>query len=187
MAEGPVTTRTPCVEFSQLYQHPLVEEPPTSGAPIAERRQSLMMIQKAQELCAECPLMRQCLFDAVVRYDISGFAGGASTRQRAEIRARLGLKVAVEEFDGIAGVTAPNRQIDNREVVRLRAANPHESLEIIALRLGCSLSTVKRHLRKARENSSAVAPPKPAPPSVEAVMAAYFQVIAHRARRTRAA
>lgn len=187
MAESPISTRTPCVEFSSLYQHTLVEDPPTSSAPLAERCQALMMTRKAQNLCAECPMMQECLYDAVVRFDVSGFAGGATTRQRTEIRARLGLKVAAEDFDTMAGVTAPHRQVDHEEVVRLRAANPHESLETIAMRLGCSLSTVKRHMRKARAAGAVAAPPKPALPTTEAVMTAYKSVIATQSRRNRVA
>jgi hypothetical protein len=37
----------------------------------------------------------------------------------------------------------------------LRAAHPDDSLEALAARLDCSLSTVKRHLRRARREASA--------------------------------
>lgn len=188
MAESPIGTRTPCVEFSTLYQHPLVEEPPAASAPLADRRQAMMLIHKAQTMCAECPLMQQCLYDAVVRFDVPGLAGGATTKQRLEIRAQLGLKVAAEDFDTMAGVTAPHRQVDHDEVVRLRAANPHASLETIAMRLGCSLSTVKRHMRKARAAAGTVtAPRKPALPTTAEVMAAYQKVMANQPRRNRVA
>jgi len=62
--------------------------------------------------------------------------------------------VEPENFDTLAGVTGPNHQVDHSEVVRLRTANPHETLEMLAQRLGCSLSTVKRHLRRERREPS---------------------------------
>jgi hypothetical protein len=39
--------------------------------------------------------------------------------------------------------------------VRLRNANPYESLEMLACRPGCSLSKVKRQLRRERREPSA--------------------------------
>lgn len=184
----PIGTRTPCVEFASLYQHRLVEDPAPANAPVDQRRTSLMMVQKAQHLCSQCPMMRECLYDAVVRFDVAGFAGGLTARQRAEVRARVGVAVASEDYDTMAGVTGPHRQVDHDEVVRLRHANPDDSLETIALRLGCSLSTVKRHMRKAR-TSSAVAdrPVAPELPSMDEVLDAYRVVVArHDARRPRA-
>jgi hypothetical protein len=164
------------VEFAQLFQHPLVEEPAPASAPADERRKSQMMTQKAQTLCAQCPMMQQCLYDSVVRYDVSGYAGGATQRQRLDMRASLGIRVAGEDFDTVAGVTAPHRQVDHEEVVRLRNANPDESLEMIAMRLGCSLSTVKRHMRKARA-AVATKPVLPELPALEEVLDAYSSVV----------
>jgi len=40
------------------------------------------------------------------------------------------------------------------EIIRLRNAHPDQSLEALAHRLGCSLSTVKRHLRQERDQPS---------------------------------
>ncbi|MGJ3508217.1 WhiB family transcriptional regulator [Enemella sp. A6] len=177
------------MEFTSLYQHSLIEEPPTTSAPIETRREYQMMTRKAANLCGGCPLSSQCLYDAVVRHDVNGFVGGTTQRQRNEMRHILGIKVAPEDFDTLAGVTTPHRQVDHNEVVRLRQANPHESLETIAQRLGCSLSTVKRHLRKAR--AAAAAGPKKAPeqpklPTMSAVRNALVTVT-QPARTRRAA
>lgn len=189
--ENPITSRTPCVEFDALFQHRLVEEPARSSAPPDERRKSRMMVQKAQNLCGQCPMMQDCLYDSVVRFDVAGFAGGATNRQRTEMRSHLGIKVAAEDYDTIAGVTAPHRQVDHDEVVRLRNANPDESLETIAMRLGCSLSTVKRHMRKARAEAAAAVvekPKKPELPPMNTVVEAYTKVVnPDRARRSRVA
>ncbi len=185
-AMSPIDSRTPCVEFAALYQHPLVEEPTPASAAVEERRRSLMMTRKAQNLCAQCPNMQQCLYDAVVRYDVTGYAGGATGKQRQEIRSRLGIRVASEDYDTLAGVTAPHRQVDHDEVVRLRNANPDESLETIAMRLGCSLSTVKRHMRKARTAAAVATKPAPAPlPEMDQVLDAYAAVVTESQPRKR--
>jgi hypothetical protein len=78
----------------------------------------------------------------------------AAPAQRAQIRRRLDIAVEPEDFDVLTGVTGRHRQVNHSEVVRLRNANPHESLEMLAHRLGCSLSTVKRHLRRERREPS---------------------------------
>ena len=164
-----------CVEFASLFQHELMEEPPTTSAPAEDRRNYSLMERQAENLCAACPLMTQCLYHAVVKHDVSGYAAGTTKKQRTEIRHRLGIIVKPEDFDTLAGVTGHHRQVDHDEVIRLRNANPHESLETLATRMGCSLSTVKRHLRKAR-NSTEVTPIRtaklPSPQQVWSTLAA---------------
>jgi len=180
----PSTTRTAapaipsCAENVDLFQHPMLEDNQTPKG-VDQRRQLMMMQRKAENLCLDCPLMTRCLYSAVVEHDVAGFVAGTTPRQRQEIRNLLGIKVRPEDFDTLAGVSAPNRQVDHDEVVRLRNANPFESLESIAQRLGCSLSTVKRHLRRARTEDHRPAP-QPVPPSLEQVMHAYRNVMDRR-------
>lgn len=147
---------TGCVQFADLFQDNLLEEPPTSSAPASVRHRYLALTERAGEICSDCPMMRNCLYDAVVRHDVAGYVAGTTQRQRAEIRRRLGVVVEAEDFDTLAGATARNRPVDHDEVLRLRRANPDETLESIAQRLGCSLSTVKRHLRRDRAERSAL-------------------------------
>ncbi|WP_051209554.1 WhiB family transcriptional regulator [Propionicicella superfundia] len=177
-AMSPIGSRTPCVEFAALFQHRLVEDPAPASAPVEMRRRSLMMTRKAQHLCTQCPVMAQCLYDAVVRFDVAGYAGGATAKQRAEIRVRLGIRVAYENFGSMAGVAAGRRQVDHDEVLRLHNANPEASLETIAVRLGCSLSTVKRHMRQARMAAAVAerAAPEPLPEMAE-VLTAYRAIV----------
>ncbi|MFX4273474.1 WhiB family transcriptional regulator [Propionibacteriaceae bacterium Y1685] len=187
-AQAPTTTSaTACLEAKDLFQHRLMEEPPTSNAPADERRQYMMMVRKAQNLCGSCPLMKSCLYDAVVKFDVDGFVAGTTRKQRTEIRSKLGVKVEPEDFDTLAGVTARHRQVDHDEVVRLRNANPHESLETLAQRLGCSLSTVKRHLRKARNQSNVTPIRKTRMVSMREVLGAYREVVAPTAAPVRRA
>ena len=173
-----------CVEYTSLFHDPLLEvqAPPKN---VDERRQLMMMQRKAENLCLDCPLMTRCLYTAVVAHDVAGFVAGTTPRQRAEMRGLLGVRPQPEDLDTLAGVSAPNRQVDHDEVVRLRHANPYESLESIAQRLGCSLSTVKRHLRKARSirGDSSPATPRRVPPSLEQVMTAYRTVTTRRQRQ----
>ncbi|MGI3786069.1 MAG: hypothetical protein ACRYG2_35440 [Janthinobacterium lividum] len=84
---------------------------------------------------------------------MAGFAGGTTARQRKEIRRRLGIVVGPEDLDTLAEVIGGTRQIDHDEVMRLRRANPDETLDQLAQRLGCSLSTTKRHLRRERQET----------------------------------
>lgn len=175
---------TTCVEAPEVFLHPLLEDSLPAGAPSELRRRHAQVAGKAEAACLSCPIFKDCLYDAIVRHDVNGFVAGTTQRQRTEIRQALRVTVEPEDFDTLAGVSARNRQVDHAEVLRLRNANPHESLEMIAQRLGCSLSTVKRHLRKARQGAPA-AELKVVPPSREQVVQAYLDVT--RAKTTRRA
>lgn len=168
--------RAGCVEFSALFQNPLMEEPPSSSASVQERRTYAMLSRQAQNVCAGCPIVTECLFRAVVEHDVSGYVAGTTARQRSAIRRRLRVTVEPEDFDTLAGVVGRHRQIDHDEVVRLRNANPNESLETIARRLGCSLSTVKRHLRRERTTPSETRISAPTPTRTQ-VLAAAVEVV----------
>ncbi len=182
------TTRTTpdCVSRAELFLDPLLEQPPTGNAPASVRRRAVALTDQACAACEACPLLVDCLYRAVVIYDVSGFVAGTTERQRAEIRRRLGVEVAPEDFDTLAGVSGGHRQVDHAEILRLRRAHPDESLERLAARLGCSLSTVKRHLRKERRSPSAPAHAD-ARPSARAVLAEANVVLGRRADRPAAA
>ena len=154
--------------LAAVFQDQLLEEPLPASAPGVVRRHQLALITTAQAACRECPLIIDCLYRAVVEYDVAG----TTPAHRAQIRRRLDITVEPEDFDSLAGVRRRHRQVNHSEVVRLRNANPHESLETLAQRLGCSLSTVKRHLRRERRQPSArTAAPKPTVAEVVAVAA----------------
>lgn len=165
-----------CTAATEVFCNPLLEEPLPSSASGAQRQARNVLMAKATETCNNCPLFATCLFEAVVNHDVYGFVAGTTARQRHEIRAELEVTVEPDDFDTLAGVTSPNRQIDHDEVVRLRTANPHESLESIAQRLGCSLSTVKRHLRRARSGEVATRH-EPVRPMLEDVLDVYDSVV----------
>ncbi|WP_420176701.1 sigma factor-like helix-turn-helix DNA-binding protein [Luteococcus sp. OSA5] len=165
-----------CVELATVFQHPLLEDGQTP-ANARERHLQTRLMHQAEQACGSCPLLQRCLYNAVVEHDVAGYCAGTTASQRNAIRARLGLRVKPEDLDSFAGVVTPNRQIDPHEVLRLRAANPHDSLETIAQRLGCSLSTVKRHLRKARTSQIQPRALRQVRPSMEQVLLVARQVL----------
>jgi hypothetical protein len=170
-----VSNHAGCVGLASVFQDPLLEEPPSGSTPVAVRRRHAQLLSTARQACETCPLFEECLYRAVVEHDVAGYVAGTTAAQRAQIRRRLQVRVDPEDFDTLAGVIARHRHVDHDEVVRLRRANPQESLEALAHRLGCSLSTVKRHLRKDRSQqpaaASGVARPKPTRDEVLSVAA----------------
>lgn len=171
-----------CTRLVRVFQDPLLEEPGRHSADQADRRAHAELAATAGAACRACPMVTACLYSAVVEYDVAGYVAGTTARQRSEIRRRLGVTVRPEDFDTMAGVVGGGRQIDHAEVLRLRTAHPDESLESLAGRLGCSLSTIKRHLRRERN-----APSLPAVghsrPKLHEVLATAAEVTAtHRSR-----
>ena len=160
-----------CVELASVFQHPLLEEPSSGDLTVAMRREYQALVAQAEETCSDCPLLERCLYAAVVEHDVAGYVAGTTPAQRARIRGALRVTVVPEDFDTMAGVVGGHRQVDHDEVVRLRHSHPDESLETIARRLGCSLSTVKRHLRRERRNPGVRREERPKP-SLSAVLAA---------------
>jgi Transcription factor WhiB len=161
-----------CLELAGVFQDQLLEEPLPASAPGTVRRRQLALLTTAQAACRNCPLIIDCLYRAVVEDDVAGYVAGTTPPQRAQIRRQLDITVKPEDFDSLTGVTRRHRQLNHSEVVRLRNANPNESLEMLAQRLGCSLSTVKRHLRRERRQPAArTAPPRPSVAEVVAVAA----------------
>lgn len=168
---------TPCIQAREIFQNPLVEEPPTGRNDLAVR-----LAGRAIELCESCPLMDKCLYEAVVEHDAAGVAGGTTALQRTRIRRLLGVNVDREDLSDFAGTTREGGRLTHAEVSRARRADPDATLETIAERLGCSLSTVKRHLRQVRAEGAPVAPVRTAKPSPSAVQAARLTVVGDRSR-----
>ena len=168
----PFPDQAPCVTNAAVFQHELLDCPPSARDRPERQAEARRLAATAERLCGQCPLQPTCLYDAVVKHDVSGFCAGTTAAQRAAIRRALGVSLPEEQLDRMAGVAGSNRPVDHEEVLRLRAANPHESLETTAMRLGCSLSTVKRHLRRARATGPAGRPAVVAPPLTQ-VLATY--------------
>ena len=176
--------RPACIDDPALFQHELLEGPVPARGDGERRREATLLTARAAAACADCPLFESCLYDAVVKHDVAGFVAGTTEAQRTRIRATLGVKVEPEDLDSLAGVVGGGRRLDHNEVLRLRNANPHESLEVLAMRLGCSLSTIKRHMRRARSAAGEVrlAAVKP---TLERVLAAFEAVVRPNRSRDR--
>ena len=165
---------TPCVTYSNVFLHPFLDDG-ASPATRGERREQQMLRSQAEAMCAGCPMLAKCLTDAVTRFEVAGFVAGTTKRQRIEIRARLGVRVAAEDLDVFAGVNS-GRQFDRYEIQRMRAANPDQPLSVIAAKVGCSVSTVKRHLRRVVEVGGPARRPVSGTPSPRQVLAAANEV-----------
>lgn len=186
MTHSTCAERAACIDQPALFHHPLLEATP-ARPDVEGQRKATLLKARAGIVCAQCPLFRSCLYQAVVAHDVSGFVAGTTESQRGRIRAALGVTVKQEDFDSLAGVTGGGRQINHDEVVRLRQANPHESLDVLARRLGCSLSTVKRHMRQSR-NTPAEVRLAVAEPTIEGVLTVFAAVVGlPRAREQRVA
>ena len=179
--------RSACAAYPELFLDPALETEPVPSAPARVRRQHAALASAAAEVCASCPLLTACLYRAVVEFDVAGFVAGTTERQRSAVRAQLGIEVEPEDLDNLAGVVGGQRTIDHDEVVRLRKAHPEESLEKLARRLGCSLSTVKRHLRKERQQPSGTSAAPKARPTQTDVRRATAEILAENSGTRRAA
>lgn len=186
-SRGEDRDRPSCADAPEVFLDPVLESEPTASAPARTRRAYAELAGEATEICASCPLISACLYRAVVDYDVAGFVAGTTARQRSAVRARLGVEVEPEDLDSLAGVVGGQRTVDHDEVVRLRRAHPDESLERIARRLGCSLSTVKRHLRQERHQPSATRTPAAARPTQSQVRRATAEILAETSGNRRAA
>lgn len=110
---------------------------------------------RGRAACAACPVLAECLYTAVVQVDVTGFVGCTTGRERRDIRRLLQISVGAEDLDAAAGVRANRRPLEHGDVVAARHAYPDDSLEQLAVRLGCSMSSVKRHLRRDRAERAA--------------------------------
>lgn len=189
MTSTPETSVPACAVLTHVYQHPLLEEE-ISPATAEQRRLRSMLASRATATCMDCPLFEDCLRTAVTEHDVAGFVAGTTSRQRAQMRRMLGVSVAPDDMDALVGTIGSGRQIRTCDVVMLRRSHPDESLDFIAQRLGCSLSTVKRHLRRARAEQAEAAgdgPRVPQGPDCPALITAFESVTGMRRRAEEAA
>ncbi len=171
----------PCVTATDIFQHEFVEDP-SSARDGDHQLQARRLVDQAVRLCSDCPVFERCLYSAVVEHDVAGVAAGTTQAQRARIRRLLGYRLEAEDFGGFVGTSREGARLSHTEVLRVRKANPDASLETIAEWLDCSLSTVKRHLRRARREDVTLAPASGPRPPLEAVLSANAIVTGRQAR-----
>lgn len=137
----------------------------------------------AHRRCAGCPMLVDCLYRAVVEVDVSGFVACTTESDRANIRRRLGIQVVDQTQNlGFSLARAAGSPVSHEAVVAARQAHPDDTCQQLAERLGCSTSTIKRHLRRARQGGpvAATAPATRRVPSVDDVLDAFDQLDSSR-------
>jgi len=148
-----------------MYQDEILLSPPSRRDVTAEQwRDYQGKKAAAHRRCAGCSVLDDCLYRAVVEVDVSGFLACTSEADRRAMRRELGIEVRVDS--GTYGTArVGGGPVDHSEVMGARRAHPDETCRELAERLGCSTSTVKRHLRQEREglveSSVATATQKP--------------------------
>jgi len=180
---------TACSTDIDLYLHPLLEDPPVRSTASKDTWADYeRLVFAARDACSSCPLLADCLYKAVAQTDVSGYVGCTTPKERAAMRKLIGVKVETEDLDSFAGARGSRKPVDTDDVLRMHAQYPDEPLESIAERLDCSLSTVKRHLRKARSasSSSADSAHESQLPTMDEVFDAFEQVVETNRAHSRA-
>lgn len=166
-------TLPPCATAPQMFQDEVLLAPPSRRDVTVEQwRDYLAKRAAAHRRCAGCAVMDGCLYRAVVDVDVSGFLACTSEAERRRMRRDLGIEVQVDSSPyGTARVGGG--PVDHAEVIGARKAHPDETCRELAERLGCSTSTVKRHLRQEREGRAPVAVATREKPSMDQVLDAF--------------
>lgn len=166
-------TLPPCAMAPEMYQDDVLLSPPSRRDVTPERwREYVTTRAAAHRRCAGCAVLDACLYRAVVEVDVSGFLACTSEAERRRMRRDLGIEVQVDSSPyGTARVGGG--PVDHEAVVGARKAHPDDTCRQLAERLGCSTSTVKRHLRQEREGQVAAAVTTIERPSVSDVLDAF--------------
>lgn len=181
-----VDSTPPCAAVPEVYQDELLHSPPArTEITAAEWEQLSRKRAEAHRQCAGCPLMIDCLYRAVVEVDVSGFVACTTERDRQEIRRQLGIEVQQVATTPYGPPRIGGGPVSHEAVMAARQAHPKDTCHQLAERLNCSTSTIKRHLRKAREESAPVAAAAAAArrqeiPTVEAVLDCFDQLESSR-------
>jgi hypothetical protein len=126
--------------------------------------------------CAACPLLVDCLYRAVVEVDVSGYAACTTEAERVLIRERLGIEVVRSTLTPYGAPRVGGGPVSHEAVLTSRQAYPKDTCQQLAERLGCSTSTIKRHLRREREQREAERPDPTVPvnlPTIDEVLDAF--------------
>ena len=135
-------------------------------------------VRSLHRQCAGCPVMFDCLYRAVVEVDISGYVACTTESERTAMRRQLGIEVAQPSLAPFGAPRVGGGPVSHEAVVAARQAHPKDTCQQLAERLGCSTSTIKRHLRRERQKVAAVADEAPTEgkPTLEQVLDAFDQL-----------
>jgi hypothetical protein len=167
----------PCASTPEAYLDENLDAAP-STLTAAERERVAAAKAAIHRQCAGCPILVDCLYRAVVEVDVSGYAACTTESERALIRERLGIEVVRSTLTPYGAPRVGGGPVSHEAVLTSRQAYPKDTCQQLAERLGCSTSTIKRHLRRDREQRAADAsrptPAEQAPaPTVDEVLDAF--------------
>ncbi|CAN5162372.1 hypothetical protein BH09ACT10_BH09ACT10_11000 [soil metagenome] len=141
----------PCATRPDVYLDERLQAPLTRDElDPAEWVSLTAQLATARFNCAGCPALVDCLYRAVVEVDVFGYAACTTPADRERIRTMLGIEIMAAPVDGSLSMRTGKGPVDHDAVMTVRRAHPEETFSQIAERLGCSLSTIKRHMRRAR-------------------------------------
>lgn len=161
----------PCAHEPEVYLDERLQSPPTRTE-VSRAEWDRLTSQRAavHRHCAGCPFLVDCLYRAVVEVDVFGYAACTTADDRLHIRRKLGIEIHLSSIGPFSAPRTGAGPIDHESVLTLRQSHPGDTCVQLAQRLGCSTSTVKRHLRRARETQDRLAPMERHTPTVEEVL-----------------
>ena len=164
-----------CADDPTTFLDDDLETPPgRHGLTAAMRRDLARKRADAHRRCAACPIFTDCLYRAVVEVNVSGFVACTTERDRTSLRRQLGVQVTDAESAAFGAPRLGGGPVDHEAVLTARQSYPNDTCQQLAERLGCSTSTIKRHLRRARQQQVAeVTAAVPLMPSVDDVLDAF--------------
>lgn len=168
----------PCASVPEVFQDEMLHTPPSRQEMSAAQWQQLVLKRAAaHRQCAGCPMMVDCLYRAVVEVDVSGFVACTTERDRADIRRELGIQIQQPAATPYGAARVGGGPVSHEAVMTARHSYPKDTCHQLAERLDCSTSTIKRHLRRAREQKGIVSAADTShAPSVDAVLDAFDQL-----------
>jgi hypothetical protein len=179
------TTTPPCADVPEVYQDEMLHSPPARSE-ITAAEWDLLAVKRASahRQCAGCPLMVDCLYRAVVEVDVSGFVACTTESDRLVIRRQLGIEVQQSTTTPYGAPRIGGGPVSHEAVMAARQAYPKDTCHQLAERLNCSTSTIKRHLRRAREEKVApqasVTSTVRTQPTIEAVLDCFDELESSR-------
>ncbi|MEC4018241.1 WhiB family transcriptional regulator [Streptomyces sp. H27-D2] len=119
-----------------------MENPPVQGESSPSRMRAFdTLAGAAREMCASCPLWAECLRDAVLHTDPYGYAAATTADDRRWIRRELRMG---DQYGDLG--SADGEEVTLGDLMAEQRRHPDASQQEMAVRLGCSRSTVSRRL-----------------------------------------
>ncbi|MFE7837954.1 WhiB family transcriptional regulator [Streptomyces sp. NPDC057474] len=126
----------PCRRRPDVFQHPLLDNSASphglyapdgtataaaaTGVSPDQRRQHLVLLRTARDLCASCPLWAECLQDAVAYAEPYGYTAATTREDRRSLRRTLGIGDENGDLPAHAAVRFDSGSVPRR-LTRLRS------------------------------------------------------------------